>query len=70
MNIQLMLFEETFEVRLEKEVQKQTITLDRMRKKLFAENNILKKEMKALREELEFLNSNLCKGKNEQMSTL
>lgn len=63
MHVQLTFFEEPIEIKLEREVQKQTDTLDRMRKKLFAENNLLKKEMKDLKSELEFLKSNICKGK-------
>lgn len=65
MHVQLTFFEEPIEIKLEREVQKQTDTLDRMRKKLFAENNLLKKEMKDLKSELEFLKSNICKGKHE-----
>ena len=63
MHVQLTFFEEPIEIKLEREVQKQTDTLDRMRKTSFAENNLLKKEMKDLKSELEFLKSNICKGK-------
>lgn len=62
MQVQLTFFEEPKEIKLEREVQKQTNTLDKMRKKLFAEHNVLKKEMKDLKSELEFLKSNICKG--------
>ena len=62
MHVQLTFFEEPLEIKLENEVKKQTQTLDKMRKKLFAENNLLKKQMNDLKEELEFLKSHICKG--------
>jgi septal ring factor EnvC (AmiA/AmiB activator) len=55
------------EIKIVDDVRKQRETLDKMRKKLFAENNALKKEVREIREELEFLKSNICKGKVVEM---
>lgn len=62
MSIQLLLFEEPFEVKMENNIHKQQKTLDRMRKKLFAENGALKKEIYDMKAKLELLESNICKG--------
>lgn len=55
------------EIKVVEDVRKQRDTLDKMRKKLFAENNALKKEVRDIREELEFLKSNICRGNVVEM---
>lgn len=55
---QLELFPEPTDRKIEKLKDSQ----DKLRKKLFAENNMLKKEVRELKSELEFLKANICKG--------
>lgn len=62
MYAQLMLFEEPFEIKMENNIKKQNETLTKMRKKLFAENGALKKEIYDMKAKLELLESNICKG--------
>jgi len=60
--MQLMLFDEPLKILVERKIDLQNASLERMRKKLFAENNSLKKEIKDLKRDLEFLKANICKG--------
>lgn len=60
--MQLMLFEEPLEILVERKLEQQNASIERMRKRLFSENNALKKEIKDLKRDLEFLKANICKG--------
>lgn len=65
--IQLLLFPETEEEILRREIQDVKQSLDKQRKKLFAENSALKKMMLEVRYELETFKSAICKGQiNDQ----
>lgn len=60
---QLLLFEEPLEKKYERKAKELEEKQDKLRKKLFAENNALKKEIRELKSKFEVLEANICKGK-------
>lgn len=59
--MQISFLEESVDVRAERKIDKCLESQDKLRKKLFAENNSMKKEIRELKTELEFLKSHICK---------
>lgn len=59
--MQLSFLEESVDVRADRKVDKCLESQDKLRKKLFAENNSMKKEIRELKNEVEFLKSHICK---------
>lgn len=62
MSLQLEFFKDFNTVRLEDEIRKQKESNERVRKKLFAENGKLKKELTELQERMAILERNICSG--------
>ena len=60
--MQLTFITEPIDIRLNREIQEIINRQEKVRKKLFAENNQLKKEVNDLKKDLEFLKANICKG--------
>jgi hypothetical protein len=61
--VQLSLFQEPTDKKNERRIELCLESQDKLRKKLFAENNSLKKDIKELKGELELLKSHICKNK-------
>lgn len=59
---ELIPFEETLESRLMNEVDELRLSLDKCRRKQFAEISILKKQMMEIRHEHEDWKASICKG--------
>lgn len=60
--MQLELFPETIEKKIEILEEKYDEKYDRLRKSQHARISVLQKEVKELKSELEFLKANICKG--------
>lgn len=60
--IQLELFQESTEIRQQREIAQLYVKVDQLRKGQHARISGLQKEIQELRSELEFLKSNICKG--------
>lgn len=63
MNNQLMLFPETEEMNLKKEIEKLKLQIDNSRKSQFGKISEMKKMYEEIRHELEVLKLNICKGR-------
>lgn len=59
---QLLLFEEPIEQKQEKEIIALKERMEKQRKAQWQEISTLRKELKDLRSQLEFINSKICKG--------
>ena len=60
--IQLTFFDDPIDIKNEKKIDRCLENQDKLRKKLFAENNSLKKDIKELKRDLELLKAHICKG--------
>lgn len=61
MEEQLLLFEEPWEDKQERKIEKLYESHERLRKSLHAKNNELKKEVRELKSMVDFLYSHICK---------
>lgn len=61
--LQLGLFKESQEEKNAREVHELKVHCEKLRKSLYARNNELHKEVKAMKSDLELLISHICKGK-------
>ena len=59
---QLLLFEESYEDKQDRRIDKIDDSVDRLRKSLHAKNNVHEKRIKLLESKLEFLEAHICKG--------
>lgn len=59
---QLLLFEESYEEKQDRRIDKIADSCDRLRKSLHAKDNVLEKRIKVLESKLEFLEAHICKG--------
>ena len=59
---QLLLFPESYEEKQERRFEKLESSQNKLRKGLYGENNLLKKEVNELKRKLEFLEAHICKG--------
>ena len=62
MEEQLLLFEEPWEEKQERKLERLKESQDILRKSLHAKNNVLQKEVRELARKLEFLEAHICKG--------
>ncbi len=59
---QLLLFEESYEEKQGRRIEKTESRVDRINKSLHAKNNVLERRIRDVESKLEFLEAHICKG--------